>query len=518
MAIQALSMPVNIPWQRLAYSADMVDTDFRNGALPPKWRSSLTVFSYVVPSDQTASSYPDARIIYLRICCSLTGFNPNEELRKAVPLDTVSDRLDDLQRSTWEAVFGSEWAASYYPCLGAIAQIAVYPSIADFEISIDDYPYVMDFEPKKRELYETRTDSGEVLSGSSRNLKVQKGTNSAFSAELTNITSTMQYQPGPSVETPLVPGTLPQGPVTFPVTTGFSVKTDSDFQSVETYSSDLSRERRETQSHTTVINQLYQLFNGYHVGSNRALFVILPRPHVVSGLQQTEFNLIDGIRRLEGLQDMFLVVYAPSKLKGICIQANLDTGHTLADPGSASSLQSLILSRRTIRNCGAFTETGALISTGTELPKVATQISFEKQIHGFDYLGTLGDLKTAKKGTERAQLADQLNLFLRQTVARSMLDGFSAGSYQPRSLVETDTFKRLLQASLQKVDLPLNSTSIARHVDARDVRKLTRAGFYSVSDLFRREADGSDKLTQSELVAVRTRLVGKVLEAVQARS
>jgi len=65
MTTQTLTVPLDITWQRLGYSRDMIDTNFGDINLPPKWRSSLAVYSYVVPEEQTAESYPDSRIGYL---------------------------------------------------------------------------------------------------------------------------------------------------------------------------------------------------------------------------------------------------------------------------------------------------------------------------------------------------------------------------------------------------------------------------------------------------------------------
>ena len=50
---------------------------------------------------------------------------------------------------------------------------------------------------------------------------------------------------------------------------------------------DQSRERRETQGTTTNITQQYNLLTGYHAGTNRAAFLMLPRPHT---LQATDYR------------------------------------------------------------------------------------------------------------------------------------------------------------------------------------------------------------------------------------
>ena len=196
MATQSLNLPLDITWQRLAYSRDMVDTSFDLSSLPPKWRSSMAVYSYVVPEEQTIESYPDSRIIYLKLSCSITGFNISEDLVDPKEVDATGDSLDDLQSSSWEAVQSEGWANQYWGCHGAIAQIAVYPSAED-DVGPDDFPFIQDFEPKKRELFETRSESGEYLSGTSENINVLKGTTTTQNTEkariITGISQSAQY-------------------------------------------------------------------------------------------------------------------------------------------------------------------------------------------------------------------------------------------------------------------------------------------------------------------------------------
>jgi hypothetical protein len=80
---------------------------------------------------------------------------------------------------------------------------------------------------------------------------------------------------------------------------------------------------------------MYQLFNGYHLGSNRAVFLMLTRPHIMNNTsEQVEINVVGGQRRLEGIQEMFLVIHVPAALlaagKGVCVQAALDTVHEVS--------------------------------------------------------------------------------------------------------------------------------------------------------------------------------------------
>ena len=92
MGIQSLSPPQDIPWQRLAYSRDMIDTNLGDLKFPPKWRSSLVLHYYIAPNEETADAYHNSRIVYLQLTCGITRWNPNEELRNAqkVSQDSVS--------------------------------------------------------------------------------------------------------------------------------------------------------------------------------------------------------------------------------------------------------------------------------------------------------------------------------------------------------------------------------------------------------------------------------------------
>ena len=79
---------------------------------------------------------------------------------------------------------------------------------------------------------------------------------------------------------------------------------------------------RETYSHPTQLTQMYHQLDSYHVGTNRAVFFMLPRPHTV----QSEFTFVNGPRELEGIQEFFLVVVRP-KGSDFCVEAYLETAH-----------------------------------------------------------------------------------------------------------------------------------------------------------------------------------------------
>jgi hypothetical protein len=318
---KSLALPKDIPWKRLAYSIDMTDP-VMDSNLPSKWRSSLGVFYHEVPEEETIEDYPDRRIVFLKVTASITGFNLNEAaVCEDIKRSILSGNIAEAECSRWEALFASQWVRKYFPCYGAILQVCVFPHKDDLEEGdtwkdefgylcfnpedpsalLKKIPYIMDFEPKKREVFEARTESGEFLAGSSSTLNTGKSHTNTKSLSVSAEVS------------------VGAGPASASVGMGYEKTT----QDVTYTNKEWAREKRESFSHSTSLNQIYSIFDGYHLGTNRAMFVIQPRPHIVS----TDFNLIDGIRKLEGIQDVFLVVSIPKDNKGFCVQAHLDTGH-----------------------------------------------------------------------------------------------------------------------------------------------------------------------------------------------
>ena len=484
MAIQSLTPPQDITWTRLAFSRDMIDTSFGDMAFSPKWRSSLAVYFYVVPEEETADAYPNSRILYLKLTCSITGFNPSEGLRAVKKAAEEAGTLDDLQRTLWEVIISSGWASKYWPCLGAIMQIAVYPNNPD-GVAPDDYPYILDFEPKKRELFEQVSEGGEVLSGSSDKVSLTKGS--------TN-TQSVDVSAGGSV---------------FGI--GVSASAGAEWQQVDNRTTDTSRESRETLSHSTSFSQMYQLFNGYHLGTNRALFVVAPRPHTASSPEQTDFNLIDGERKLEGLQDVFLVVHLPRSLDGFCIQAGLDTGHETTvsvprhvvflakdddfdpenpptppddpePPPPDTPTKQLVITRRIVQACGTFDENGVFHPRGVFEPRppiVVGEVSLPDR-------ATRARFRVARGGGERRERLAAVDLLNQQQsmVNRRMLDTISAGAYEPRSFEATQVFKSLVAAVIRGSDVPLTRLASKGHIDRRTLGTLNRHKITTLGELF----------------------------------
>jgi hypothetical protein len=177
-------------------------------------------------------------------------------------------------------------------------------------VTTADYPHIIDFEPKTRDLYQAATDQNEVLTGSNSSVNTGKSMSNTSSSQM-GLGLTGGYSSGSG-----------GGPNLAASLTGQWGNTSNDTSSTQI---DESRQMRETQGSTTNITQQYNLLTGYHAGTNRATFLMLPRPHT---LQPTDYRtFVRGLRIIEGIQEFFLIVSRPNALPGICIEATLETGH-----------------------------------------------------------------------------------------------------------------------------------------------------------------------------------------------
>src|SRR6516165_5208864 len=133
MPTTALSLPIDVPWKRLAFSDDMylrqIDWNL------PLWRSSVAVFYYEPepdPNDNTGEV-----TTFLKVIATVTGFT-------------------HWQVFHWEGGIIDPLNV-YYPAMCALLEVAVLPSPPPQNggfANLADYPYIADFEPKTREIIE----------------------------------------------------------------------------------------------------------------------------------------------------------------------------------------------------------------------------------------------------------------------------------------------------------------------------------------------------------------------------
>jgi hypothetical protein len=308
----SFNLPTDIPWKKICTTNDMMDRVVCDVELPPKWQSSIAMFKYV-PADEY-QLYPDYKITYLKATVTVTGYQPlDDEIQGEIDWNGVDiTTLDGL----------TELLNSYYPCNGAILQIVVGPKGANPTIPFDQYPFFFDFEPKKRELYEMATDTKEKQSRSVETLNITKGAGSVQSTEVMDVDMGGSWNAG-------VQGGA--GGASGGISGGSSTQGQWGTKSMDTQQNQVDRsqeagtEKRETLSHTTQLSQLYHLLDTYHLGTNRAVFFMQPRPHVV----EEPSGFVRGPRKLEGVQEFFMIVAQPKTQEEFCVSARLDTGHLI---------------------------------------------------------------------------------------------------------------------------------------------------------------------------------------------
>jgi hypothetical protein len=363
------ALPTNIPWRRLATSQDMMDRSAADRRLPLKWKTSLSLFYYkpVVEGD----IYPDSNILYLKVVCSITGYQVD-----ARELGVDLDRSAPWSVQTWNNF--NALAQTYYPCYGAVLQVAVLPG-GDAQVPLGESPLIIDFEPKKREMFELVSDSGEVLSHSATGLRVAKGATTTSSMESVDVSRGFAGSAQVSSAAGGAGGSL---------STSYDAgsRQVASTENVNVRTIDDSRERRETLSHTTQLAQMYQLLESYHLGTNRALFALFPRPHIVD----VETSLVNGLRKLEGIQEFFLVVEQPKHLERMCVTVQLETSHlhktthTVTQPGRelrTGVVQRHIEDMATDDTIRRYTIT---VPDGTRIDRTKGRGGFEETVHWGD--------------------------------------------------------------------------------------------------------------------------------------
>jgi hypothetical protein len=310
-----LNLPTDIPWERICVTEDMIDPTMCDDRLPAKWQTSMAVFKY--EPEEEFQLYPKYKITYLKVTATITGYQAlDDEIQGTINWDGVN--VTTLPGLT-------ELLNSYHPCHGAILQVVVGPRTRSRGIPLDKYPFFMDFEPQKRELYELATDTHEKQSRSVESLNITKSGGTTQSTEVLDV-DTGGGGFGIQVGLPDKGGGIgyqqsnPNGQ--------WGTKRLNTDQSMTTRSSDVGQEQRETFSFSAQISQMYHLLDSYHLGTNRAVFFIQPRPHTL----EEPSGFVRGPRPVEGIQEFFLVVAQPKHQEEFCVSLRLDTSHIIKTP------------------------------------------------------------------------------------------------------------------------------------------------------------------------------------------
>ena len=306
---------IGIPWKIIAASPDMMDVTYNNRRFPYAWRSSLAISIFEPPTAELPSTLCGQKIAFVKVTCSLTGYQRSGD-ETSITFD--NEPLEELSRLTTE----------YLGCYGALLNVAFFPPppqvvVAEDVPDLTKFPYILDFSPKSRELIRGITESGEMLTGSSRNIGVDRSLTTTNKNETTvGVEASVEAGIGGGGGSEGASGSAAVGAKASAKLEHTWGTTTEDKRGLNV-GSGTTQERRE--SYATQLDQLYSLLTGYHSGTNRATFIMLARPGTLQPTNRRTFA--PGLRMLEGVQDFVFVVSRPIDQDSLCIEASLNTGH-----------------------------------------------------------------------------------------------------------------------------------------------------------------------------------------------
>ena len=297
-----LNLPVDIPWKLVNSSEDMIDSKFCDSIMPSPFRSSLALFAYEPKEEDLPEEMCGKSLMYLKVSCSITGFTPDEDDLLAI--------YDLSKYGVGEEVLTEFINRTYLACYGVKLNISVFSE----NMKIDDFnsvPHIIDFEPKKREFYQSASEYGEVLTGSSSTFSTGKSMTLGFSTE-------EGYSQTSSIE-----GKGEDGSAM--ISNSEYGKSSDSLNLGDSQTRQTSQDKRETMGSTTQLSQMYNLLSSYHIGTNRVTVVLLPRPHQLQPTNRR--TIVDGLRMIEGIQDFVFIVEKNKNQSRLQVELNLETGH-----------------------------------------------------------------------------------------------------------------------------------------------------------------------------------------------
>ncbi len=158
------AFPTDIPWRRWCVTVDSVDASGCERSDLARWQPSLSVFGYEPPSDE--QPVPGLVLSFLKVSATITGYSKSELPYGGM---TQTGMFYDADVDS----FVISGLPAQLPCYGALLHVSVHPKQA--EVSLENYPYITDVQPKKRELYELVTQTGSTLSRSLDSVNIRKG-------------------------------------------------------------------------------------------------------------------------------------------------------------------------------------------------------------------------------------------------------------------------------------------------------------------------------------------------------
>ncbi len=332
-----LNSSLDIPWTLIDSSKDLMDVTFCNKKYPPPFRTSVAVYAYEPKQDNLPQEITCGhRLVYLKVSCSITGYQPTSEEK-----EQIIDLLDGVPEIDTSSI--DKLIREYLACYGVLLNVAVFPFEAKLQKDLDRYPRIVDFEPKLREMLQAASESGELLTTSFNKVS----TDTSFSS--TDVVKD-SWKATADVGLPKE------------LTGGADLKLKGEMGSEYTATdkvdlgikSEASLDTKERHATTTTLSQMYNLLTGYHAGTNRATFLMLPRPHVLQPTDHRTF--IQGLRAIEGMQDFFLIVLLPKGDDKMKVDVHLQTGHFAENIELISTVSSEKQFEKKSRKIGPFSK------------------------------------------------------------------------------------------------------------------------------------------------------------------
>jgi hypothetical protein len=377
MVMRVLDLPINVPWKLIAANPDMMDTVFCNKLLPLPWRSSLALSIHEPSSEELPKGVSSQRLTYLKLTCTLTGYQPSKEETDQIAA-AFPEQPNERQRAALQRLM-----AEYFACYGALLNVAVFPGARkiwrevaiDFAALPDGRPGVE--LPNPLEILGVKlTVEGEPVNrlvdnfppgGDGRaEVHIHHTLTIAFPAGM--IVRKVQAQVAHSSEAGVtmeafkagasvgsrwsghdrntilsltideegidrVVFTAPHHQASllefrYVVAAGETSETKGipldDFPRIlgcRALLNDQADQSTPSDGRGTAQSTVRE----YHLGGNRAVFLMLARPDATPA---SEFgNFLHGLRAIEGIQEFLLVVSRPPQMDGLCVEAWLEAGN-----------------------------------------------------------------------------------------------------------------------------------------------------------------------------------------------
>ena len=270
----------DVAWRLVGHSALDIGQGGTSSGLTSSGKvvPSVAVFYCPVPRQETAGAFPMHRIVMLKVAVTTAGLQWMNQVQPNPHLPPIP-------------IYTS------VPCIGGVIGLRLsyttpagerqWPNVAPTELTQQGL-YIRDIYPKHQEMIVNQQLGQETLQTSSRRVATTEGWNASVSASVSLFDL---------------------------VNLGGSYGTSSS-TTTETTTTESKRETRVVE-----VQNINHVLTAYHLGSPEMAFTIQPRP-----FEGESWELINGYRVLEGIQEFILIVNMPHRAKYLRVDAQFLVG------------------------------------------------------------------------------------------------------------------------------------------------------------------------------------------------